>query len=232
MNKFGRSNNFAAVLWDLDGTLIDSEPIHFKVIVDFCATHGVELSPDSYELLIGKSDIAVCKHLNYRHGLNLTPQALWDGTKLLYAEHLHKLKCRTGVSDVVTRLYQRGICQAVVSSSWRHFVQASLAAVGLSKYFIFTICRDDVDYLKPHPEPYLTAANRLGVAPSQCLVVEDSHAGVQSAKRAGANVALWAAPENPLAIKDTLELGDISEILRCGFWKSPSSSAKSEEVAY
>ena len=92
---------------------------------------------------------------------------------------------KTGAVEFITALRQRGIPTAVATSSRNPHAQHHLGAAGLLDLFETVVTRDDVVHPKPHPEPYLTAARRLGVEPTRCLALEDSHSGVRAAHAAG-----------------------------------------------
>ena len=183
----------SCVLWDLDGTLVDSEPLYFKAISQICAEHGADLGWDDYLRWVGESDRAVWRKLRRRHQIPLTCAQFTDAVAQRYCRMLKNLKCRPGVQDVVATLSARGIPQAVVSNAARSVVMANLRTVGLGQAFAFAVCGDDVRNHKPHPEPYVTAMRRLGRAPDECLVIEDSEVGVRSGCSAGATVVTWSS---------------------------------------
>jgi HAD superfamily hydrolase (TIGR01509 family) len=170
-----------AVLWDLDGTLVDSEPLHSQATA--AALDGLGLRPPvGYgDDLLGVSEEGVHSALIERVGLSLGRTA-WRELKWSHYEALLKdLKPRSTTLPALQQLSAMNVPMAVVSNSTRPEVDLALAATGLARLFAVTISRDDVSVGKPDPEGYLTAAQRLGVSPSVCLVVEDSVPGTLAA---------------------------------------------------
>jgi beta-phosphoglucomutase-like phosphatase (HAD superfamily) len=108
-----------------------------------------------------------------------------------YVTHVADVPARAGALEKVAELAERGILQACVSNSTRRVVEANMDAIAMPQALRFGLSRDDVTHGKPHPEPYLRAAERLGVQPSACIVVEDSPIGARAAKAAGMVTIAW-----------------------------------------
>ena len=188
----GRDRPFAgyeAVLFDFDGVLVDSEPLHYECWCEIVGRFQLPLSWDEYATrCIGVSDRAMIQALCDIRG---RPD-LFDDIWALYPEKKRLFRERI-VLDVPMPEPTRellvsldGLKLAVVSSSGRTEVEPPLQAVGVAVRFSTIVCGDDVRELKPSPEPYLLAAERLGV--SRALVVEDSDAGCASGRAAGFDV--------------------------------------------
>ena len=174
-----------AVLWDLDGTLVDSEPLHSQATA--AALDGLGLRPPIGfdDDLLGVSEEGVYTALVERVGLPLE-RTLWRELKWKYFESLLSgLKPRSTTLPALQRLAALSVPMAVVSNSSRREVDLALAATGLALFFPVTISRDDVSIGKPDPEGYFAAAQQLGVAPHECLVVEDSIPGAIAGLQAG-----------------------------------------------
>jgi beta-phosphoglucomutase-like phosphatase (HAD superfamily) len=184
-----------AVLWDIDGTLLDSEPHHFNSLVVVCAAHGQTLAKSEYDRLLGRSMAEVYAMLNAAQPLPLDLPQLAAACSDYYVANVADVPARTGALEKVAELAERGIPQACVSNSGRRVVEANFGAIvntiAMPEALRFALSRDDVTHGKPHPEPYLRAAERLGVHPSACLVVEDSPIGARSGKAAGMVTIAW-----------------------------------------
>ncbi|HYI69191.1 MAG TPA: HAD family phosphatase [Skermanella sp.] len=184
-----------AVLWDIDGTLLDSEPFHFKSIVAVCEAHGQTVPKSDYDRLLGRSMAEVYAMLNAAQPLPLDLPQLAAACSDYYVANVADVPARAGALEKVAELAERGIPQACVSNSGRRVVEANFNAIAgtiaMPEALRFALSRDDVTHGKPHPEPYLRAAERLGVHPSACLVVEDSPIGARSGKAAGMVTIAW-----------------------------------------
>ena len=186
---------FAAVIFDMDGVLIDSEPLHFDVLNEVLAAAGHQLSAEDNEEFIGTTTTFLWDTLIPRWGLPATRSEY----EARYDEAVLRVLQRTwpaapGVAELVSRLRQLGTLLAVASSSKRTWIEATLRSIGLADAFPVLISGDDVLMGKPAPDIYLLAAERLGVAPEQCLAIEDSPHGVLSASRAGMHVLAVRTP--------------------------------------
>lgn len=198
----------AAVLWDVDGTLILSEPIHFRAIRAAAADHGIVL-PDSFHAdMVGRTAEATYALVAERYGLRERFD-LWVAKKYRrYMDLQGELPPRPGALEAFGRLRDRGLPQGLVSNSDRIVVETNVRALGIFQPRLTTVTVNDVVLGKPDPEPYLRAAHLLGVDPAQCVVVEDSGTGALSGLRAGMNVLGWpetagmAFPEGVTVIDD------------------------------
>lgn len=180
-----------AVFWDMDGTLIDTEELHYTVIRDWCARHGLILTPKDNAYLVGKTMPE--KWSIVQHQLQGQPTQGEFRTQC-EQEYLAQLRPSMGLEKslwLVQQLAQHGVMQACVSNAERAVLQANIAVLGLADTFTFSVCGEDVQKGKPHKDPYILAAQKAGVAPNECLVVEDSLVGVQAAASAGCVVCVW-----------------------------------------
>ena len=181
-----------AVLWDLDGTLVDSEPLHRRTLYAVLAEAGCQHPPDLDALLVGLSIDKVHALLRERFGLTLALDDFARRRAALFVAQARTVPARPGAVEIVAALSARGVPQAIVSNSDGVIVRANVLAAGLDRYGIPAFSRDDVINPKPHPEPYLSAARTLGVEAGQCVVVEDSLTGVLAGIAAGCPVLAWA----------------------------------------
>lgn len=178
---------FDAVLWDIDGTLADSEPTHEQSFFDACAELGITLPADFQEHLLGSSEETSYAWLQSDFGLEASFE---EWTARRYAAYL----ARAGEVDfhpearpLWEALAATGIAQGTVSNSARVLVEANLAQLGIAGRHE-SVARDDVARGKPAPDPYLLAARRMGLEPARIAVVEDSATGMASGRAAGMQV--------------------------------------------
>jgi len=180
----------AALLLDLDGTLVDSEPLHFRSHRTFLTTQGIAATDEQFRANIGKGDRQFYEQLMATHGV-VGDALQWVQHKtavLMSTYRTEGLPRRLGVHDMLDRAAQLGIPCMVVTSSSRALCALSLEVTGLARRLPSRICHEDTREHKPDPAPYLLAARRLGVAPDRCLVVEDSVSGVRAGRAAGCSV--------------------------------------------
>lgn len=180
-----------AVLWDMDGTLVDSEPLHEAALVAALRHYGLEPPADFHALVIGRDAPAIHAFCVERLGLRAS-LAEWLRTKYrTYFDSLDRLPMRPGAVELYRELDAAGVTQAIVSNSDRLVVQANLEAAGLTAPTQVTVARNDVREGKPAPECYLRAAWLLGRAPRECVVVEDSPTGATAGVAAGMRTLFW-----------------------------------------
>ena len=194
----------SAILWDIDGTLADSEPLHEENVIAVAAAHGVTVTPTDLHRFLGRTNGAVWDYLHAERGLTLPKQ---DWLAALHAHYARiapqSLKPRGSVLNYVFLFASMGLRQAAVSNSTRENVDTTLEALNISGLFEFSISASDVGKPKPDPEPYLRAALRLMTPPAQCLVIEDSPTGARAGKAAGMQVMAW--PQQPDLIFDQID---------------------------
>lgn len=187
-----------AVLCDMDGLLVDSEPLWFVVEREVMARLGGQWGEADQQALIGGSLERTVSWLLAKATRPVTASradvARWlvDGMARLVAER--GLPLQPGAARLLAALDAAGVPYALVTASSRAIMDAVLRVTGLS--FAVTVCGEDVRRTKPDPEPYLLAAARLGVPPAGCVVLEDSPTGIASALAAGCPVI--AVPSVPV----------------------------------
>ncbi|HET9655912.1 MAG TPA: HAD family phosphatase [Kineosporiaceae bacterium] len=178
----------AAVLWDMDGTLVDTEPYWIDCEFELVAEHGGTWSLDHAHALVGNSLLASAEYIRHHGGVELQPEQivdrLLDGVVARVRGHV---PWRPGAQELLAALAAAQVPCALVTMSYRRLAEAVLAALPPAA-FATVVAGDDVTYGKPHPEPYLMAAARLGVLAADCVAIEDSPTGVASAVAAGVPV--------------------------------------------
>lgn len=186
-----RLKPFEAAIFDMDGTILDTEFV-FKAIVFEVATElGYEMTEDVHLSMVGSSHEVSNRLLVEAYGVTF-PYAMFDDKcRFIMRERMHaEVPVKPGAREFLAELKERGIPIALCTSSRSAHANLHLGTAGLLDMFDVMITRDDVLHPKPHPEPYLTAAARLGKDPAVCLALEDSHAGVRAAHAAGTQVVM------------------------------------------
>ncbi len=176
----------AAVLWDMDGTLIDSEHYWLSSEQELAESWGGKWSSDDGEKLIGMSLYESTSLIKQKVGIDLSPQEI---TEILTDSVISKLEAaivwRPGVLNLMTELQNLGIKTALVTMSMRRMALSVAERLPGSKFDV-VVAGDDVTRGKPHPEPYLKAAELLQVDIRDCIALEDSLTGLTSAEASGA----------------------------------------------
>jgi HAD superfamily hydrolase (TIGR01509 family) len=198
----------AAVLFDMDGTLVDSEKVWDVGLTELAQRYGGVLSARARARMVGTSMIESMTILHGDIGQpwrdpQASTQWLETRVKELFVDGL---VFRPGAAELLAALYSAGIPMALVTATRRHLVDVALETIG-RRHFGAVVCGDEVDETKPHPLPYLTAAALLGVDVRRCVAIEDSPTGVASARAAG--TAVLAVPcEVDLSTLDGVSLVD------------------------
>lgn len=209
------------VLFDLDGTLLDSEPLHRRAAEDVLAEHGVRLSAPEYRAMAGFADAAFFTAVRSRYALTADIATLTAArtARLLELLATHRLPPNPGVVALLDVLASRQVPCAVASGSVSALIEALLAAAGLHERLpIYRSGHDHVARPKPAPDVFLAAAEALGVPAAQCLAVEDSHTGARAALDAGCCVVFVPSPSYPSAPPPGVhlavsELGELAALL-------------------
>ena len=180
-------SGIAAAVFDMDGTLLDTEPLYRDAIYAACAEQGYEMTEALHLAQVGVPNDMARKLFFAEYGDSFP----FERFHKRMHEIMHEIEGTRGVvqkqgaRDLLALLKARGIPAAVVTSTARPMAPMRLERAGLIDLFDVVITRDDTEHGKPHPEPFLTAAARLGVAPEDCLALEDSPNGVRAARAAG-----------------------------------------------
>lgn len=180
---------FQAVIFDLDGVIIDSEPLHEEAIRRVFVANNLAVPPTIYGTFKGQTDRDVLRHAidTYSNG-PLNVEALIQQKHAAYAALLDQLTLIPGAKDCIETLARQGMPLALTTSSAKTNQQRAFSRFNLSPYFSVVITADDITHPKPDPQPYMRTVEALGVAASESVVLEDSYSGVLSAVRAGCTV--------------------------------------------
>ncbi|GAA0395060.1 HAD family hydrolase [Micromonospora gifhornensis] len=192
----------AAVLFDMDGTLVDSERLWDVALAELAETYGGRLSAEARRAIVGTGMADSMRILHDDLGQphrDPVASAEWINRRILELFRTG-LQWRPGALALLAAVRAAQVPTALVTSSGRALVEIALDTLGRDSFDV-VVCGDEVEATKPHPEPYLTAARLLGVPIDRCVAIEDSATGVASAVAAGA--AVLAVPaEVPIAPRD------------------------------
>jgi len=175
-----------AVLFDLDGVLLDSMPYHVRAWQEVFGRYGAQIEPDEIYSREGSRTADMARMVAENHGLDLSETELTQliqEKSMLYNE-LSRAEIIAGVVELIEELKRRRMWIAIVTSTFRENLLRVMPA-GLVQQFDVIITGGDVHNGKPHPEPYLKAAEKLGLSPDDCVVVENAELGIASGKAAG-----------------------------------------------
>ena len=198
-----------AVVFDLDGVLIQSEEIWDEVREQFVRERGGRYDAEIQRALMGMSSPEWSSYLHEHAGVPCDPEAInAEVVRLMLAAYRDHLPLIPGALDAVRRLAAQ-FPLGLASSSNRELIDAVLDVAGLAPLFAATVSSEEVAHGKPAPDVYLEAARRLGIAPGRCTAVEDSHGGIRSAKNAGMRVVAIPNPSYPPG-DDALALADVT----------------------
>ena len=207
-----------AVLWDLDGTLIDSEPYWQESEIALAADHNSTWNEDDSLSLIGKSLYESSALLKERFSSELHPNEIIDRlTNHVVSRLENEILWRPGARELLLQLRLAGIKTALVTMSMRRMAVAVANSVGFDA-FDLVVAGDDVNFGKPHPEAYQTAASKLGFSVENCIALEDSPTGLASAEAAGIRTLgienLVPLPDAPnRTVVDSLEGIDLDKLM-------------------
>jgi HAD superfamily hydrolase (TIGR01509 family) len=181
----------AGVLWDMDGTLLDSEKLWDVAIYELAEYLGGKMTKEVRHSLIGSSGPNALKIVFAALNLDPAPAAIADAGSWLEARitglFMEGIPWRPGAQDALEMVAQAGLPMALVTNTKRALTEYSLDTVG-RHFFSATVCGDEVPNGKPDPGVYLRAAELLGLDPTNCLAIEDSPTGATAAERAGCAV--------------------------------------------
>jgi beta-phosphoglucomutase family hydrolase len=178
--------DFRGYIFDLDGTLVDTMPLHYTAWAAALRNAGLTgtLDENLFYSLGGVPSRKVAALLGKHHGLDLDPERVYRDKEAIFMGSLESLKQIAPVVDFAREMGKTHPV-AIASGGTRDVVQSTLAKTGLAPLFPIVVTADDVEHGKPAPDMFLLAARRMGVEPAHCLVFEDGQPGLQAAEAAG-----------------------------------------------
>lgn len=173
-----------ALLFDCDGTLADTMPAHYRAWLHMAEHHGLQFDEDDFYAMGGRPTDAIVQFLADEAGISVNVAAAAAMKEDAFLREVKAVEPILPVIEVVRRSYKR-VPMAVVTGGYQDVCQQILTHLGIRDYFDDLVASEDTERHKPFPDPYLEAADRLGVNPEKCVVWEDSDLGVEAARRAG-----------------------------------------------
>lgn len=177
-----------AILFDHDGTLVDSEPEHFRMWKQVLARYGIALTEQQYIAhYAGVPNRTSAIDVVNRFGLDVDPAIISEAKSAVAREHLATgaYPLMSGALDAITEFRRAGLTLGVVTGASAHAVEATLRVHGLQQHFETVVSGDEVRANKPAPDCYLLALERLGLSAADCIAIEDTQHGLQAARGAG-----------------------------------------------
>lgn len=187
------------IIFDMDGVLINTEPIHFKLWKQTFAENGLIIEYDRYKDCIGSTNDFLMNLIYKNYGVDFRNNpSIITRFKELKNEVIHRgeIPGIPGVPEVIKALHEKGYRMAVASSSPQMYIDICIKNLGIESYFELLFSAERVPNPKPAPDVFLAVADLLGVAPEDCLVVEDSRNGSVAAKAAGMTCLGFANPDS------------------------------------
>ena len=206
-----------AVVFDLDGVLIQTEELWDEIREGLAREHGARYDADAQRAMMGMSSVEWSRYMADELGVRAPPEEIsTEVVRRMLGRYADRLPLVDGAAEAVVRLAGRWPL-GVASSSNRELIDAVLNLSGLAAHFEATVSSEEVPRGKPAPDVYLEAARRLGVAPGRSAAIEDSHSGIRSAKAAGMRVvaipnAAYPPDEEAVAAADVV-LASLHELL-------------------
>jgi beta-phosphoglucomutase-like phosphatase (HAD superfamily) len=227
-----------AICWDIDGVLVDTEPLHKEKLIAVAAQHGISLTENDWQKLQGIGDKRAWEWLRDNRGLNIPQVQFIFECEAYYITHPEKIIPRQGAQAAFNFFAAQGLPQGAVSSGIKTQVDKNIVIAGVADRLLFALNADDVKKTKPDPEPYLLGKARMiqatgrNIPAENILSIEDSIPGVISAKAAGMVTILWAqtpgktCPEADYVVYSPEDLLKICRTLVAQRNPSPKSSQK------
>jgi len=185
MEKIIIPGHVKGLIFDCDGTIADTMPLHYKAYVDALGpVNGPHFTYDIFLELAGVPAAPVMQILKDRFNLDLDPEKVADEKEQLFGEVIHHVTAIEAVEQVVHEYYGK-LPMAVASGGTRENITRTIELLNLTKYFEAMVSADEVPNGKPEPDIFLEAARLIGVDPQHCLVFEDADMGIKAAKAAG-----------------------------------------------
>jgi beta-phosphoglucomutase family hydrolase len=173
-----------ALIFDLDGTLADTMPVHFLAYKNILVEYGIEFTPEIFATLAGVPAVQTIEKLNERFGTNMNAEKVGHFKEEEYEKIMHKMKPIEPVIELVKK-YHGKMPMAVGTGGYHRLAWKTMNILGLEKYFDVLVSSNDITHPKPDPETFLKCAELLGVDPIDCEVFEDADLGIQAAEAGG-----------------------------------------------
>jgi len=206
-----------AVIFDMDGVVVDTEPLSHRANKKFYESLGIDVTDDVYSTFIGNSDKNIIQKIKNIYGVDADEAVLVDQCLDYYCQEFdtdETLQLMPGLKDLVIDLYNNGTTILLASSSSKIKIERVFNRFGLNQYFKTKISGQDFEFSKPHPAIFLEAVAQSGFTAEECIVIEDSTNGIKAAKAAGIFCIGYKSEEHSL--QDTSQadmvIADFSEL--------------------
>ncbi len=185
---------FSGYIFDCDGTLADTMPLHYRAWARVVEEAGGHFPEELFYSWGGRPSSTIVEDLNGKFGANWDVEAMVARKEACYDELIHEVRPLQAVVEIAQGFYGKAPL-AVASGGYRKQVELTLDAIGIRHLFKVIVCAEDYRQGKPSPEPFLETARLLGISPHECLVFEDSPAGIEAAQWAGMQWILIPSPQ-------------------------------------
>jgi HAD superfamily hydrolase (TIGR01509 family) len=197
------------VIFDMDGVIIDSEPIHQECEKKLFGLLGINIPEEEHNTMVGTTDEVMWSRISNLYSLPVQVPEIISLKKMMYMEQLKRevyIRPIPYVSELIFDLAEKGYYLALASSAPNEQIECVLGNLSVGGYFGAVVSGEDVENGKPHPEIFLKTASKAGFEPHECIVIEDSFNGVTAAKKAGMYCIGYI---NPNSGKQNLDKADI-----------------------
>lgn len=194
--------SISAIFWDIDGTLMLTEELHFATVTTYCQGQDIVLTEIDNAAMLGKTMPEKWHYLRDQYGITDSREVFRNHCADIYIARLETCELRSEPLKLMHTVADMALPQACVSNGDRRIVEANLERMGITKLLNFALASDSVAQGKPAPDPYLLACEKLDLSPASCLAVEDSPVGVASAAEAGLTVVAWPDATSPFSGND------------------------------
>ncbi len=206
-----------AVIFDMDGLMIDSERVTYEEYVKKLSQLGYSFNEPTYRQCLGKNKQGICQVFYDNFGQVFPMKEVWDDVHVAIDERLEQeVPIKKGLTELLHYLKEHNYKTIVATSSARNRVDKILNNAGIYQFFDDIICGDEVTHGKPHPEIFLTACQKLNVDSQQAIVLEDSEAGIQAAYSGNIKVICvpdMKYPEPEFKKKTTLIVNSLDDVI-------------------
>jgi beta-phosphoglucomutase family hydrolase len=177
------------IIFDLDGTLADTMPVHFLAYKNILAGYGIDFTPELFATMAGIPAVGTIEKINELFGTRMNAEEVGHTKEREYEKLMHKMKPVEPVVELMKK-YHGKLPMSVGTGGYHRLAWKTMKILGLDKYIDILVSSEDVSHPKPHPETFLKCAEKMNVAPAFCHVFEDGELGMQAAKSAGMKATL------------------------------------------